>query len=54
MAFREVSSVGEFGTYTLTASTNAIESSTPGDAEFDGLHHDLPRGQVSSLADFER
>ena len=28
------SSVGEFGAYTLTASTNAIESSTAGDAEF--------------------
>jgi hypothetical protein len=28
------SSVGEFGGDTLTASTNAIESSTPGDAEF--------------------
>ena len=28
------SSVGEFGADTLTASTNAIESSTPGDAEF--------------------
>jgi hypothetical protein len=28
------SSVGEFGAYTLTASTNAIESNTPGDAEF--------------------
>jgi hypothetical protein len=28
------SSVGQFGAYTLTASTNAIESSTPGDAEF--------------------
>jgi hypothetical protein len=27
-------SVGQFGAYTLTASTNAIESSTPGDAEF--------------------
>jgi hypothetical protein len=28
------SSVGEFGAYTLTASTKAIESSTPGDREF--------------------
>jgi len=28
------SSVGQFGAYTLTASTNAIESSTAGDAEF--------------------
>ncbi len=28
------SSVGEFGAYTLTASTSAIESNTPGDAEF--------------------
>jgi hypothetical protein len=28
------SSVGEFGAYTLTASTNAIESSTPGDVKF--------------------
>ena len=26
------SSVGEFGAYTLTASTKAIESNTPGDA----------------------
>jgi hypothetical protein len=28
------SSVGQFGAYTLTASTNAIESSTPGDVKF--------------------
>jgi hypothetical protein len=28
------SSVGEFGAYTLTASTKAIESNTPGDREF--------------------
>lgn len=28
------SSVGEFGAYTLTASTRAIESNTPGDREF--------------------
>jgi hypothetical protein len=28
------SSVGQFGAYTLTASTKAIESSTPGDTEF--------------------
>ena len=28
------SSVGQFGAYTLTASTNAIESSTPGDVRF--------------------
>ena len=28
------SSVGEFGAYTLTASTNAIESNTAGDSEF--------------------
>jgi hypothetical protein len=35
------SSVGEFGADTLTASTNAIESSTPGDAEFTRVNHDL-------------
>ena len=35
------SSVGEFGAYTLTASTNAIESTTPGDAEFTTVNHAL-------------
>jgi hypothetical protein len=35
------SSVGEFGAYTLTASTNAIESSTPGDVEFATVNHAL-------------
>jgi hypothetical protein len=35
------SSVGEFGAYTLTASTNAIESKTPGDAEFATVNRDL-------------
>ena len=35
------SSVGEFGAATLTASTNAIESSTPGDAEFTAVNRDL-------------
>jgi hypothetical protein len=35
------SSVGEFGADTLTASTNAIESSTPGDAEFTTVNHAL-------------
>lgn len=35
------SSVGEFGAYTLTASTNAIESNSPGDAEFATVNRDL-------------
>jgi hypothetical protein len=35
------SSVGQFGAYTLTASTNAIESSTPGDAEFTAVNKAL-------------
>jgi hypothetical protein len=35
------SSVGEFGAYTLTASTNAIESNTPGDVEFAKVNHAL-------------
>jgi hypothetical protein len=35
------SSVGEFGAYTLTASTNAIESTTPGDVEFTVVNHAL-------------
>ncbi len=35
------SSVGEFGADTLTASTNAIESSTPGDAQFTTVNHAL-------------
>ena len=35
------SSVGEFGADTLTASTSAIESSTPGDAEFTTVNHAL-------------
>jgi hypothetical protein len=35
------SSVGEFGAYTLTAATNAIESNTPGDAEFATVNRDL-------------
>ena len=35
------SSVGEFGAATLTASTNAIESSTPGDTEFTAVNRDL-------------
>ena len=35
------SSVGQFGADTLTASTNAIESSTPGDAEFTTVNRAL-------------
>ncbi len=35
------SSVGEFGAATLTASTNAIESTTPGDVEFTSVNRDL-------------
>jgi hypothetical protein len=35
------SSVGQFGAYTLTASTNAIESSTAGDAEFTTVNRAL-------------
>jgi hypothetical protein len=35
------SSVGEFGAYTLTASTNAIESKTPNDAEFTTVNRAL-------------
>jgi hypothetical protein len=35
------SSVGEFGAYTLTASTNAIESNTPSDVEFTAVNRDL-------------
>jgi hypothetical protein len=35
------SSVGQFGAYTLTASTNAIESNTPGDAEFTNVNKAL-------------
>ena len=35
------SSVGEFGANTLTASTNAIESSTPNDVEFTAVNHAL-------------
>src|SRR5262249_32116788 len=31
------SSVGEFGAYTLIASTNAVESSTPGDAKYQAV-----------------
>jgi hypothetical protein len=34
-------SVGQFGAYTLTASTNAIESSTSGDAEFTNVNRAL-------------
>ena len=34
-------SVGQFGAYTLTASTKAIESSTPGDAEFTNVNRAL-------------
>ena len=34
-------SVGQFGAYTLTASTKAIESSTPGDAEFTDVNRAL-------------
>ena len=35
------SSVGEFGAYTLTASTNAIESNTAGDTEFAAVNAKL-------------
>jgi len=35
------SSVGQFGAYTLTASTNAIESTTPSDVEFTAVNRDL-------------
>jgi hypothetical protein len=35
------SSVGQFGAYTLTASTDAIESSTPGDWEFKHVNAQL-------------
>ena len=35
------SSVGEFGADTLTASTNAIESTTPGDAKFTTVNRAL-------------
>jgi hypothetical protein len=35
------SSVGKFGAYTLVASTNAVESSTPGDAEFNQVNAQL-------------
>ena len=35
------SSVGEFGANTLTASTNAIESTTPGDVEFTAVNRSL-------------
>ena len=35
------SSVGEFGADTLTASTNAIESNTPGDAKFTRVNAEL-------------
>jgi hypothetical protein len=34
-------SVGQFGAYTLTASTNAIESNTTGDTEFVTVNHAL-------------
>jgi hypothetical protein len=37
------SSVGKFGAYTLTASTNAIESNTPNDAEFTHVNAALSR-----------
>jgi hypothetical protein len=35
------SSVGQFGAYTLQASTNAVESNTPGDAEFNEVNAKL-------------
>ena len=35
------SSVGQFGAYTLQASTNAVESTTPGDAEFNQVNAQL-------------
>src|SRR6516164_345732 len=35
------SSVGQFGAYTLQASTNAVESTTPGDAEFNKVNAQL-------------
>jgi len=35
------SSVGQFGAYTLQASTNAVESVTPGDAEYNQVNAQL-------------
>jgi hypothetical protein len=35
------SSVGQFGAYTLQASTNAVESATPGDAEYNQVNAQL-------------
>ena len=43
------SSVGKFGAYTLTASTSAIESNTPSDAEF--THVDAALSRLDKVRD---